>query len=286
MSFPSPRWLLLTSLAISACHPVPQSGNALAPREPIRIAKTADALPAAVPALTPPRASPSPVCPPRFFRDEAFGISFQGVTFDSRSHRLAIADQTDGPASIWNDSREAGLACHALAAVNGGFFTPEGRPLGRVITYGKSIGSWNPSSLGSGTWCEQTNGSSAIIRREDAKLIPGSGISSLLQAGPMLVENGRQVKGLDQVKSSPRTLLAWDGGTRWIIAHTDPCTLSGLSTALAAKRIAAIPVRSALNLDGGRSSELWISPAIPGGPVFFHPFWNRPVRNFVLLLPR
>jgi uncharacterized protein YigE (DUF2233 family) len=243
-------------------------------------------MPVVAPVAPPPRPAPSISSPPRFFQCELGGISFQGVSFDSSSHRLAIADQPNGPASQWSDSQEAGRATNALAAVNGGFFTPEGTPLGRVVSHGKAAGSWNPSSLGGGAWFVQSNGSSAISRREVVRHIPESAISSLLQAGPMLVENGHAVSGLDSTKSSPRTFIAWDGGTRWVIAHAEPSTLAGLSSALATNRLVGMPVHAALNLDGGRSAELWVSPTISGGPVFLRPFWNKPVRNFVLLLPR
>jgi hypothetical protein len=41
-----------------------------------------------------------------------------------------------------------------------------------------------------------------------------------------------------------------------------------------------------LNLDGGRSSDLWISSAVQGGPLRERPLWNKPVRNFLVLIPR
>jgi len=41
-----------------------------------------------------------------------------------------------------------------------------------------------------------------------------------------------------------------------------------------------------MNLDGGRSSDLWISSRVSGGPLTSRPPWNRPVRNFLILVPR
>ena len=46
------------------------------------------------------------------------------------------------------------------------------------------------------------------------------------------------------------------------------------------------PARHALNLDGGRSADLWIAETVPGGPITRRCPWNRPVRNFLVLIPR
>lgn len=108
----------------------------------------------------------------------------------------------------------------------------------------------------------------------------------LIQAGPMLVENGRAVSGLEANKSSARAVILWDGGTRWWIGIGSPCTLAALGQALANGQPAGWPVRQALNLDGGRSTDLWISDAISGGPITRRPPWNRPVRNFLVLVAK
>jgi hypothetical protein len=108
----------------------------------------------------------------------------------------------------------------------------------------------------------------------------------LIQAGPMLVADGQAVGGLESTKTSARTLLLWDGGVRWCMARTSPCTLSELAAALVLQSPAAWPVRHALNLDGGRSSDLWVSGSVRGGPLVRRPLWNRPVRNFLVLRPR
>lgn len=108
----------------------------------------------------------------------------------------------------------------------------------------------------------------------------------LLQAGPMLVENGHLVSGLEATKTSARTVLLWDGTTRWWIGRSAPCTLAALAAALGSGGPTSWPVRHALNLDGGRSSDLWISGQVEGGPVSVRPPWNRPVRNFLVVVPR
>jgi hypothetical protein len=214
------------------------------------------------------------------------GIEFVGVGFDARVHRLAVVDQAGGPGSRFADAAEAGRSAGGIAAVNGGFFTPDGGPLGLVIAAGKRAGAWNSTtSLGSGVWYAGANGASGISRRENLGLTGAAGMRELLQAGPMLFWNGRAVTGLDAEKSSARTMVLWDGGSRWWIGRSSPASLARIAEALTSAPVPGWPVKHALNLDGGRSSELWVSEKVGGGPVSIRPPWNKAVRNFLVLVP-
>lgn len=264
----------LAVLPLSAClsaKPVPPKRSAPPAAKAVRIPGTA------------PTPLPSgPAVPPGVTTREIAGIHFEGVSFDSRSHRLVVIDQPNGPGSRYADSAAAGASRGGIAAVNAGFFTPEGTPLGLVMSSGKHSGSWNTaSSLGSGAWFENPAGNVAITRREKLGRAGAGSMRELIQAGPLLVENGRAVGGLEATKVSARTIIWSDGGTRWWIGCSSPCTLEKLAQALA-----AWPARQALNLDGGRSSELWISEKVAGRSIFRRPPWNRPVRNFLVLVAR
>ncbi|MFD0895659.1 phosphodiester glycosidase family protein [Luteolibacter ambystomatis] len=233
-----------------------------------------------------PVASGHPITSPRHISIEAAGILLDGIAFDSRTHRLEVADQPSGPGSQWADSQSAGRARHGIAAINAGFFTPEGAPLGLVVSAGTVRGGWNgASSLGSAVWYVDGGGRSAITRREKLGSASARRMSELIQAGPLLVENRSPVGGLDNIKSSPRTVLLWDGGTRWMMARSGACTLQQISQALAGASPAGWPVATALNFDGGRSAEIWISDQVTGGGAFTRPIWNKPVRNFLVLKP-
>jgi hypothetical protein len=215
---------------------------------------------------------------------EISGVVFEGVAYDSRSHRLMVVDQAGGPGSQFPDAAAACRARGGLAAINAGFFTPEGDPLGLVIAAGKRAGTWNAaSSLGSGVWHQDSAGNPAISRRETLGRQGAGAMRELLQAGPMLVDSGREVSGLESTKSSIRTIILWDGGSRWWIGRASACTLAELAAILATQPPAGWPIRYALNLDGGRSSDLWISESIASGPITRRPPWNRPVRNFLVL---
>lgn len=224
-------------------------------------------------------AAERPSSAPRAFRTSLGGISISGVSFDSRTHRLAVADQEGGPGSKWADAEAAAQAYGGVAGINAGFFTPEGKPLGLVVSGGKRSGSLNRSSLGAGLYSGSP--SPALLRREHG----GSG-PEVLQAGPFLVESGKATGGLSPKSSTARSFIAWDGGQGWIFARSGACSLADLAQALAGAEAGGVKIHSALNLDGGRSSDLWISSAVAGGPVRERPLWNKPVRNFLVLVPR
>ena len=269
------RLLPLSSvLMLAACTPAlverpPQAAPAVEAAKPI---PPAPSHPAEAPALT---------------RRSIGGIGFEGVAFDSRTHRLLVVDQAAGPGSQYATAADAGSRTGGLMAINAGFFTPEGMPLGLVVSSGRREGAWNASSsLGSGLWFEDSSGNPAIRRRGDLGKSMALLTRELIQAGPMLVENGCAVGGLESQKTSARSVILWDGGSRWWIGRGTPCTLAALAQALAGPGPAGWEVRHALNLDGGRSVDLWVSAAMPGGPAGHRPPWNRAVRNFLVLTTR
>ena len=226
-----------------------------------------------------------PAKPPRVTRQTIGGIGFEGVTFDSRTHALSIIDQRNGPGSLFSSARDAASKTEALLAINGGFFTPEGDPLGLVISRGKTSGVWNStSSLGSGIYRINQANQASINRRNALSEISDS--TELLQAGPLLVENGHQVPGLESTKFARRSIILTDGATRWWTGTTSTCDLASLGKALSRSSPANWEIKNALNLDGGRSSDLYISGKLSGGPVEDRSFLNRHVRNFLILKAR
>ena len=260
------------------------------PASPLKVSAAATAQPpveATTPLPSPAAREPAPhrsSASPFVTRREIEGIRFEGVSFDAASHRLVVVDQPGGPGSKYPDTRSAAASRDGLAAVNAGFFTPEGAPLGRVISGGKPAGSWNRSSLGSGVFTESSSGNLSISRRDAVSSDTTS--RELLQAGPLLVENSRTVSGLDGGKPAVRTLMLWDGGIGWWIGRSSVCTLAQLGAALVKGSPTGWKIHTALNLDGGRSTDLWVSGSVSGGPASFRPLWNRPVRNFLVLVPR
>ena len=208
------------------------------------------------------------------------GLALTLLLFDDRNYRISVADKEKGPKTEWTTAQAAAKAHGALAAINGGFFTPEGSPLGLVIENGRHIGTWNAgSSLTSGVLSVEK--SPRILRRRHWRSF--SPTLHLVQAGPLLIENDIVVNGLGNRERSPRSFLVWNGRHHWAFGSSGKATLSELARALAAQPLAKLNITTALNLDGGRSSDLWVSPQLDGGPVSTRKSWNNPVRNYLLL---
>jgi Phosphodiester glycosidase len=273
------RLILCTAvlMTLTACFPT----RPLARTEVVTVAKPGKAR------EVPVAKAVSPAVPVAIRSREIAGITFEGVAFDSRQQRLVVADQAAGPGTQFADAAAAAASRGGLVALNAGFFTPTGAPLGLVVAGGKIAGAWNStSSLGSGIWSENKGGAVAITRRGRLNRTAAAAMRELIQAGPLLVEDGSGIGGLDAEKSSARSLLLWDGGTQWWLGRSSPCSLAAVSQALATASPAGWSVRQALNLDGGRSADLWISGTLAGGPLVRRPPWNRPVRNFLVLVPQ
>lgn len=268
---------LIPFAALAACQPAP-------PRSPVRVVP----IPPASPTVADPALLPVPAvatASPKLTVKTIHGIGFEGVAFDSRSHHLRVIDQPHGPGTAFGTSADVAREHGALLAINAGFFTPEGKPLGLVVSNGRKSGAWNSaSSLGSGIFAESAFGGLSIFRRSSPSAAAGT--RELIQAGPLLVENGRAVGGLEREKTAVRSIILTDGGHRWWIGKTSSCTLAALGSALASASPSPWRIGDALNLDGGRSTDLFVSAKIPGGPVNRRGFLNRPVRNFLILAPR
>lgn len=231
--------------------------------------------------------APPPSTPARLRTTQAAGIRFEGVGFDSRSHRLLVADQAQGPGSRFQNAAAAARSRGAIAALNGGFFDPDGNPLGKVISQGVATGFWNRnSSLCSASYFEDSHGKMAIRSRATMEWPNQAAYQELLQAGPMLIRNGATVHGLEAKRHASRSLLAWDGGHRWWLGTTSECSLQQLGQALRQPRVTGWQVAQALNLDGGSSTDLWVSGRIRGGPHQAGPWWRKPARNYLVLVPR
>jgi len=234
-----------------------------------------------------PAVSKVAVSSPRFVAWSARGVFFEGVVFDARCHRLRVVDQPGGPGSQFASAAMAARSVGGIAAVNAGFFAPDGEPLGLLVSGGNPAGQWNAgSSTGTGVWHENEHGSARIVRREVLGAAAARRMPELLQSGPMLVEGGQPVRGLHGGEPRPRTLIAWDGGHLWWIGCAAPCTMPNLAAAVASGNGTGFQVRVAMNLDGGRSSELWVGDGVKGGPITRRPVWNRVVRNHLVLTSR
>ncbi|YCM43256.1 phosphodiester glycosidase family protein [Verrucomicrobiaceae bacterium 227] len=277
----------ITALAffLNACtagkHPAPtpspQKPKIFAPQSqipaPISIPEPAEPI-----AVKPPEAPKHPLNARTF---PARGIEFTIVTFDRRDHDLIVDDQANGPGSEYDRAQDAGRG--HLAAINAGFFTPEGSPLGLVISKGRKRGTLNRSSfLGTGFFIGPK--ASLISRTEFLKTQPKP--SELLQSGPRLLWSGESLTGLSDKDQRPRSFLLWDGEEHFALGYANSASLKDLSSTLKSQALPGFKIAYALNLDGGRSCDFWVSPSVNGGGFTRSSFFNKDVRNYLVLKRR
>ena len=154
----------------------------------------------------------------------------------------------------------------ALAAINGGFFTPEYRPLGLLIVDGKEV---NPLRRADwGVFLIQENRPRIIHTNEFQN---DRNISQAMQVGPRLVVNGRQLQMKRQM--ARRSALGVTMKYQLILLSTDDTDVYAQDLA----RIFHLPesqggleCRDAMVLDGGPSAQMYaeykdLKIDIPGG---------------------
>lgn len=203
--------------------------------------------------------------------------------FDTRSVTLKVIDQGGLQDQAHANLGEAMKVYRCAAGCNGGSFSPAGEPLGLAIADGRTTGTVNLlSSLTSGVL--HLDGTRLRLTRSKAYFAANPTLpNQLLQAGPFLVENGRTVAGLDAANYSRRSFILTDGGHRWAIGYCPSTSLSQLAATLAdPKSFPNFNVATALHLDGGSSSGLWIR-------TDHQPFYLReikPVRNFLGIITK
>jgi uncharacterized protein YigE (DUF2233 family) len=267
-------WLFLT-LFVNACAPMTDIVGTASPAQipsPFGVVE----LPASIQAR---------------IKTQCFSIHYNGVrmhlvAYDDRDMTLRVADQPNGPGSRWITARDAAATYGGVAAINGGFFTPEGKPLGLLIETGTRRGHLNKSSLGTGIYLSSA-ARSAIIRRESYQKADSSkNPYNLLQSGPMLVDGMKPVSGLSKTQRRRRSFLAWDGHHHWAIGITEPCSLDMLANALSTGSLCNFKTFAALNLDGGRSSDLWVGSQVSQRGQDHHGYFNKAVRNYLVLTLR
>ena len=175
------------------------------------------------------------------------------VFFDSSRCTFRVLDQnSSGNRSIGEAMRKSG----ALAGCNGGYFSPDFRPVGLQISNGNRTGRLERSSpLLTGSVVVK-KGRSYLLWRDEFQNVDG--ISDAIQAGPRIVIDNSRVKGLENAKSRPRTFVVTDNRGHLGIGTCRSVTLAELSEILASSRIIReMKVDRALNLDGGGSSGFW-----------------------------
>jgi uncharacterized protein YigE (DUF2233 family) len=167
----------------------------------------------------------------------------------------------------------------SVAGVNGGYFKENGVPVGLLVSEGRQLHPFEQARLLSGMFLVRAG--RPYIQR--TKGTPPGPLEAAIQCGPLLVEHGTAVAGLNNGRVAPRTFVFLTGRGRVGIG-----VLRSISLAQAAQiLISPALVRDdrisiALNLDGGSSTGFF--GRTRSGPLD-RPEWAR-VADCLVLSPK
>ncbi|MFV9505880.1 MAG: phosphodiester glycosidase family protein [Oscillochloridaceae bacterium umkhey_bin13] len=175
------------------------------------------------------------------------------VRLDPTQVQFRVGYAPDQPPTLSQWARQEA----ALAVINGGFFDAKGRTVALLVQAGQPLGS---SYVGrGGMFAVAPDGTVSLRALSDLPYDPSVPISEGLQGWPTLVRTaGEATYTYEDGQRSRRSVLAMDqaGRVLLIAAPTAAFTLAELSHWLAT---ADLEIATAINLDGGSSTGLWLS---------------------------
>ena len=196
--------------------------------------------------------------------------------FSTKSATLRVIDNPRGEDNLAAVMRRE----NCLAGVNGGYFDPEDKPVGLLISDGNVIAPLRKARLLSGVTIV-SNGRIQLLRV--AEYSSKRRATAALQCGPFLVDRSQPVPGLNDTRPARRTFIVTGGSDRAAIGFCSDVTLAQLGKILATPGVAPdLKVQRALNLEGGSSSAFWF--AGERGP--FSISEQKAVRDFVAVVPK
>lgn len=227
-------------------------------------------------AKEPPTPNSPLVLKTQFFQQYNTNIHY--LFFNQNDYDFSILEQEKKSREQWQSIESIASKHKVTASINGGFFTPEGNPLGVSIINSNKSGSLNYSSIGSGAFIVNRNNIPNLIRRN--KISSYKNPKYLIQSGPFLIENGKPIK-VKQSEPRPRSFIANDASGNWLIAMVENISLNDLIKLLNEEKIAQFNIKNALNLDGGRSSQIYYHDKLKNNPKMISAFMHRKVKNFI-----
>lgn len=184
-----------------------------------------------------------------------------------------------------------------LVAVNGDFFTPEGRPLGPEVSRGEvGHGRSRPALAwrdGGEVWIGTSGVDDGVVGGPGWSVGEGALEIDVLGGFPELLDGGRRVDDLGVASNPsfaasrhPRTAVGFDpaGQRLWIVVvdGRQGAYSTGMSLPELAEVFEALGVTEALNLDGGGSSIMLVEGRAVSRPS--DAAGERPVVNALLLV--
>lgn len=172
----------------------------------------------------------------------------------SAKKSLRVIDNPDGSLTLAEALRDRGC----VAGVNGGYFDPGFAPIGLRVMDDKVVRPVIRARLMTGVLFS-SGGSFEIVRVGEYSR--RRNVMAAVQCGPLLVDGGHPVKGLDETRLARRT-FALVGADRAALGFCPEASLGGLAAILTSPSLAKdFKIQRALNLDGGSSSAFWFKRA-------------------------
>jgi hypothetical protein len=203
--------------------------------------------------------------------------SLELTIFSTKSCRLQVIDQPDEPRVELEDVMRRG---NYLAGVNGGYFDPDYRPIGLLVVDRTVVAPLQKARLLSGVL-------SAAGKKVQISRVSEFSLSqkpeAAVECGPMIVDQGKAVRGLESTKLARRTFAATLAGDKAVLGFCSDVTLADLANILGGGVISDFKIQRALNLDGGSSSAFWFKRASGSA---FSISEQKTVRDFVAISPR
>jgi uncharacterized protein YigE (DUF2233 family) len=205
--------------------------------------------------------------------DSGNKIEVQLALFSSKGAALRVIDQP----GFDHHLAEVMMRENCFAGVNGGYFDPEGAPVGLLMSGGKTIAPFRRAHLLGGVLAVRA-GSVEIFRASEFPL--KRAWREAIQCGPFLIDRAKPLAGLDNTRPARRTFVFTTTDRRAAIGYCEPVTLARLAEVLLA--LSPLKVARALNLDGGSSSAFWCRTAEKTISVSE----LKTVRDFIAVLPK
>jgi len=210
--------------------------------------------------------------------------SLHGFIFAEKAERLRVIDREAGQPK-WDTLGDGFSTIQASAGCNGGYSTPDGKPIGLVISHSTTINPLDPSNAtATGLVLVKPSGIT-IVKAATATQADLAGATEGLQGGPILVENGKPTAALDANSYARHTVLLGSGDGQWAIIYVPSATTDGLARLLAdGTSFPKFKVTTALNLGTGLSSALWLARTENALPLYLREV--NPVRSGLAILPK
>lgn len=163
-----------------------------------------------------------------------------------------------------NNVKRLAEASKAVLVINGSFFDEHGKPLGLVISRGITHNRLHQGGKTLTGIFQVTRAGISINSRDGYE---AKSVIEAIQAGPRLIANDYPISGIqNKLAISRRSGVCLDSKGRLLLFCVSS-GLSGISLPDLQRVLMKINCKDALNFDGGGSSQLYLSPRLPGAAL-------------------